>query len=61
MTSRELEIYAGRIARAVETIGYSRLLTLPKQITKPLQETNDVVLKTRMLEKIAYDVRRGAL
>lgn len=61
MTSGELDLYAGRLAKAVETIGYGRLLTLPKPIIEALQGTNDVVAKVKMLEHIAFEMRMGRL
>lgn len=59
MTSRELDIYAVRLARVVEEIGYHRLLALPKNIIKLLQDTTDVVVKVQMLERIACEIRTG--
>ena len=47
MTSGDLDLYAGRLAKAVEAIGYGRLLTLPKPIIEALQETTDVVAKVK--------------
>ena len=61
MTSGELDLYAGRLAEAVEAIGYGRLLTLPKPIIEALQGTDDVVAKVKMLEHIAFEMRMGRL
>jgi len=61
MTSEELDMYAGRLAKAVERIGYGRLLTLPKPIIEALQGTNDVIVKVKMLEHIAFEIRMGRL
>ena len=61
MASGELDLYAGRLAKAVEAIGYGRLLTLPKPIIEALQGTDDVVAKVKMLEHIAFEMRMGRL
>ena len=59
MTNAEINAYAGRLAKAIESIGYARLLMLPEQIKVTLQNTQDLALKVRMLENIADQVKRG--
>lgn len=51
MTDRE--VFVVRYQRALDRIGMAGLMNLPKPIKEVLNETTDLVVKTKMLEMIA--------
>lgn len=58
MHSYDYEVFLIRWKNAVHRIGIPRLLSLPVWEKKRLRDSNDLVQKTLLLEKIANDLHR---
>ena len=48
----ETDEYVARLTSAIQTIGYFRLMTLPKSMKTMIQNTTDLKKKVEILESI---------